>query len=199
MVRFHMRENFGLLHTMQKFLVRGQLDDAKRLAAAMTQAPDEAGLQPWAADATRVRERAAAIAGARNVDDALRAEARLAEACAGCHVEAGVQLAFEQPRAVPPDRPTVEARMARHVWASDRIWEGMLGNVDEPWRTGLDVLAAAPLPTGELGKERAVIAKRFQRLAVDARNQNGAYALSSRAQAYGEILVQCAACHMATP
>lgn len=33
--------------------------------------------------------------------------------------------------------------MARHLWATDRLWEGMVGGDDDAWRDGLDVLAAA--------------------------------------------------------
>lgn len=192
MVRFHMHENFGVLHTLQQFLVRGRFDAAKQLAGAMAQAPDEPGLSTWAAQTARVREKALAIANARNLEEALRAEAHLAQACASCHVDSGAQPEFDHVPTLPPDRATVEARMARHVWASDRLWEGMLGNADDSWRSGLDVLAATPLPNDMLGRARTPIAKTLQRLAKDARKET---TLAGRADSYGEILVQCAACH----
>ena len=53
--------------SIQKLLVRGTLVDSQRLAAAIARAPDEPGMQPWASQAARVRERAAAVAEAPGV------------------------------------------------------------------------------------------------------------------------------------
>jgi hypothetical protein len=121
-VRFHMHENFDLLRTIEKLLVRGRLDEARSLARAIAEAPDEPGLGPWAKQAMVVRDRAAALANAKDSAEACRLEARLAEACASCHAEAGVIPEFRSAKRVPPDQPTIEARMARHLWATDRLW-----------------------------------------------------------------------------
>jgi hypothetical protein len=85
--------------------------------------------------------------------------------------------------------------MARHLWATDRLWEGVVGSSDDAWRAGLDVLAVTPLPAAQLGDERAMIAHRLRRLAEDARKTRGGGQLVERARDYGEILVTCAACH----
>lgn len=191
MVRFHMHENFDLLRAIEKLLIRGKLDEAQRLAAAIARAPDEPGISPWATQMVRVRERASALATAPSVDEALRAEARLAEACAGCHTDAGVAPEFRSQAPAPPDRATVEARMARHLWATDRLWEGVIGGADESWRTGLDVLAATPLPFPRADPKRAALGTQLQKLAQDARTSEP----SDRPRIYGEILVTCAACH----
>ena len=199
MVRFHMHENFDLVRAIQKLLVRGNLDEARRLAASIARAPDEPGMQPWATHATRVRERAAAIANAPSVDEALRAEARLADACAGCHADAGVVPEFRSPPPAPADKPTVEARMARHLWAADRLWEGIIGDADDSWRAGLDVLSATPLPWSKVEGDREPLGKQLQRLADDARKMGRSTDRAERARAYGEILVTCAACHGVKP
>jgi mono/diheme cytochrome c family protein len=194
-VRFHMHENFDLVRAIEKLLVRGKLDEGQRLAASIARAPDEPGMQPWAAQAARVRERASAVATAPGIDEALRAEARLADACASCHADAGVVPEFRSPPPIPADRPTIEARMARHLWASDRLWEGIVGDADDSWRAGLDVLAATPLPAAD----RAQLGKQLQTRANDARQLNRTTDRAARARAYGEILVTCAACHAAKP
>jgi len=198
-VRFHMHENFDLVRAIQKLLVRGKLEEGQRLAASIARAPDEPGMQPWAAQAARVRERANAIATAPSIDEALRAEARLADACASCHADAGVVPEFGSPPQVPADSPTVEARMARHLWASDRLWEGIVGDADDSWRAGLDVLAATPLPWPKVDADRASLGKQLQKLAEDARRIRGTSDRAERTRAYGEILVTCAACHAAKP
>jgi len=198
-VRFHMHENFDLVRAIEKLLVRGNLDEAQRLAASIAKAPDEPGMKPWATQAIRVRERASAIATAPSIDEALRAEARLADACASCHADAGVVAEFRSPPAVPADRPTVEARMARHLWAADRMWEGIIGDADDSWRAGLDVLAATPLPWSTVDADRASLGKQLQKLADDARKTGRTADRTERARAYGEILVTCAACHGVKP
>jgi cytochrome c553 len=193
MVRFHMHENFDLLRAIEKLLVHGKLDEARILARSIAQAPDEPGLAHFAAPATAVRERASALAGASSLDEALRAEAQLAQACADCHAAAGVLPELREPPRVPADQPTIEARMTRHLWATDRLWEGIVAQSDDAWRAGLDVLAATPLPAAGSDVNRAKLAKQLQRLATDARQAQ----VGDRARNYGEILATCAACHTA--
>ncbi len=190
-VRFHMHENFDLVRAVEKLLVRGRLDEAKNLASAIARAPDEPGYAAFAPQAIEVRARASVVASAASVDEALRAEAKLAAACASCHADAGVIAEFRSPTQAPPDKPTVDARMARHLWATDRMWEGLVGDADDSWRAGLDVLAATPLPWKTVDKDRVPLGKQLQRLADDARKVSH----DDRARAYGEILVTCAACH----
>lgn len=187
-----MHESFDLLRAIEKLLVRGKLDDARSLAKSIAQAPDEPGLDTWGARAALVRERAAAVANATTVEEGCRREAKLAEACAGCHLEAGVVPEFK-PSALPPDKPSVGARMARHLWAADRMWEGMVGGSDEAWLAGLDVLAMPPVR--ELPRDRLELARRMQQLADQARQRKSVDDLGERARAYGEILATCAACH----
>jgi hypothetical protein len=200
MVRFHMHQSFDLARAIEKLLVRGKLEDARTFARAISEAPDEPGLAPWAKHAALVRERAAAVASATTLDDACRREARLAEACAGCHVDAGVVPEFRSSRP-PADQPTVDARMARHLWATGRLWEGIVGGAADSWRDGLDVLAATPLPAlqGAGAGARTELARRLQQLAAGARQRWRTDSATDRAGAYGELLVTCAGCHTMRP
>jgi mono/diheme cytochrome c family protein len=193
MVRFHMHENFDLLRAIEKLLVHGKLEEARSLARSIAQAPDEPGLAAFAGPAAAVREQASALAGAGSLDDALRGEARLAQACADCHVAAGVVPELREPPSAPPDQPTVEARMTRHLWATDRLWEGIVAQSDDAWRAGLDVLAATPLPGTSSDAVRAKLARQLQRMATTAKQDQA----GDRARSYGEILATCAACHTA--
>ncbi|MBX3157689.1 MAG: hypothetical protein KF773_17080 [Deltaproteobacteria bacterium] len=189
MLRFHMHQNFDLVRAIERLLVRGKLEEAARFAEAIAQAPVEAPAHgPWATHVVAVRDRALAVARATTVEDALRKETRLAVACAGCHRDSAA-IVFAKPPAAPPDRATIDARMARHRWAADRLWEAIVGDADDAWRAGLDVLAATPL---ELGPERAPLARELQRLATAARR---APPSADRAATYAELLVTCAACH----
>lgn len=189
MVRFHMYRSYDLSRAIERQLVRGDLDGARSLARSIASAPDLPALDAWARQTALVRDRAAALAAAPGVDEACRRAARVSEACATCHAATHATALFEVFPAAPPDQPTVEARMALHRWAIDRVWEGVVGNADKPWRAGLDVLAVTPLPFSTLKDDRAALASGLQRLADRARRD------PNRAQNYGEILVTCAACH----
>jgi cytochrome c553 len=195
MARFHMHENFGLLRAIELELIHGKLEDGKLLARSIAEAPDEPGLQPFAKRIAAVRDAAAALAAAPSIDEGLRREARLGAACADCHVDAGVLPEFANPPRLPADDNSVKARMARHRWASDRLWEGLVGNADESWRAGLDVLAATPLPWTAADADRQALAKRLQQLADEARKTQATDQLRDRSRAYGEILTTCAGCH----
>ncbi len=193
MMRFHMQQNFDLLRAMERLLIRGKLSDARQFATAIATAPDEPAHGPWATYMVVVRDRAAAVARATDVSDAIRKVAAVGAACGKCHSEHVPKLDTGPLPRLPVDRPTLEARMARHRWAADRLWEGVVSNDDGPWRAGLDVLAAAPF---EIPADRAPFARTLQRAADQARRPSPG-PLVDRATTYGEILVTCAKCHTA--
>ena len=198
MVRFHMHENFDLLRAIEKLLLRGKRDEATALARAISEAPNEPGLGELAVHAIRVRDLAAALSRAPSIDEACAREARLAVACAGCHTATGVMPVLSSVPALPPDKSTIEARMARHVWATDRLWEAAVSGGDEPWAKGLEVLSAAPLPFRASMDGRSALATQLQRLASTALKRKTTDSLNERGRAYGEILAVCATCHMAS-
>jgi hypothetical protein len=194
MLRFHMLSSFDAARTIERLLLRGNLDDARYFARALATEPDVPGLGPWAKQVGLVRDRAAAVATAPAIEEACRRTAGLVEACAGCHAEAGAQEDFRPPHETPPDLPTVAARMARHRWATDRIREGMIGDADDAWRAGFEVLAAAPMSWPQPGAEQGELARRLQQLASQALH-SGRGDRAARARLYGETLIVCAACH----
>lgn len=195
MMRLHMHASFDLIRAIERLLIRGKLDDAKRFAATISEPSEAPAHGPWASQVILVRDRAAAVARATTVDDACQLEAKLAAACGGCHVETGVVPRFRAYPPAPPDLPAIGARMARHRWAADRLWEGIVGGADEPWRAGLEVLAAAPLDWGDGNADRAGLARALQRDAAQARERTPSNSLDTRASAYGHLLSTCAACH----
>lgn len=197
MVRFHMHENYALYAAVERLLLRGKLEDARDMARLIGLAPDEEGLSTWADRVTVVRDRVSALAGAPSIEEGCRRAARLAGACARCHVATSAMPEFAHPPVLPQDRPTVESRMARHMWAVERIREGVLGGDDASWRAGLDVLAGASLPAPATEADRVALARRVRELTAPARSGGKASTLDDRARMYGEILVTCAGCHTA--
>jgi cytochrome c553 len=200
MMRLHMHASFDLIRAIERLLISGKLDDAKRFAATISEPADAPAHGRWASQVVLVRDRAAAVARATTVAQACQLEAKLAAACGGCHVETSVVARFRGYPPAPPDLPTIGARMARHRWAVDRLWEGIVGGADEPWRAGLEVLAAAPLEWGDGIAARAQLARQLQRDAAQARAHVPVdESLDARASAYGAMLSTCAACHTSKP
>ncbi|HEY5923300.1 MAG TPA: hypothetical protein VIV11_16585, partial [Kofleriaceae bacterium] len=95
-MRFHMYRSFDLLRAIERLLVRGNLDDARALATSIAESPAPSGLEPWGRQTTEVRVRAGELARAPGIDDACRRVARLAAACASCHIDAGAVPLFSK-------------------------------------------------------------------------------------------------------
>jgi cytochrome c553 len=194
MVRFHMNRHFDDLQAIQRLLVSGKLAEAKSLAFMLTKPATDPGLAPWAAESASVTEAARALVAAPGVDEALRREARVAVACAYCHVHTQQAPVFAAPPTTPTDEANTASAMARHQWAVDRLWEGVVGGSDRPWRAGLEVLGATPLPYSPAAPALATRLQQLARSAMTAHREQ-TETLDERGRLYGEMLVTCAACH----
>lgn len=196
MVRFHMQQHFGDLREVERLLVSGKLDVAKTRAFLLTKPAKDPGLAPWSTELGRVVEAARRLVAAPDLTTACHREAEVALACAECHARTQQRVMFPEPPPVPADEPTERTRMARHQWATDRLWEGLVSGSVGPWRQGLDVLAATPLPytPGTLAPKYA---RQLQAAASKgiAQLEDQRETLASRAQLYGDMLVTCASCH----
>lgn len=190
-VRDHMRASYDLARGVEQLLLRGDLRAARSLAHVLANTPVPAGAA-FAAQEDAVRDRAADVARAPDIDEALRAEARLAAACAGCHRAAGA-FPDRGPRPpAPPDDDSIDAQMARHRWAAAMLWDAAIGGSDQAWQAGLDVLAEAPLDWPGRS-DRARYARWLQESAAAARGRWIDPVM--RAHVHGDLLVACAACH----
>lgn len=195
--RFRMRGHLGDLREVERLLIQGKLDEAKSRAFLLTQAPVGRETSLWQRDVDDMTRAAQRIVQASSVHEALRDDVEVARACASCHQRSQYVPAFPPLEAAPPDRPTVAARMARHQWAVDRLWEGMVGGGDHRWELGLSALSDAPMVFSSRRHGRA-LAARLQQAAMRERLRLGA-TVDDRARAYGEILETCAACHLSQP
>jgi cytochrome c553 len=187
-LRYGMRQRFADLRTIERQLIQGDLEAARPLAFMLTR-PTHG--EPRAPEAAEVTLTAAALADAPTVEDALRAEVRVASACAACH-EAHAASVLRRPTRVPADRPTLAAQMARHQWAADRLWEGIVAPDDDHWTSGLYVLANTNMPV--LDRDGPQLAKKLRDQAAAAYRQRRTDH-ASRAKTYGDLLVTCWGCH----
>lgn len=189
-VRHHMREHGRDLRAIERMLLAGQLENAKVLAHMLTLAGSAFGMP---ADARDVVLAAGSMQRARTLDQAIRTVARIAAACAACHARSQPAPSFPAPSAAPPDRPTLAAQMARHRWAVERAWEGLIGPSHAHWQAGLFALAHTNLPWAR-GVDQPDVALLLRRTAATLYEQN-LTATAARAEAYGDLLATCVHCH----
>ncbi|HSG07779.1 MAG TPA: hypothetical protein VLA36_05465 [Longimicrobiales bacterium] len=143
-----------------------------------------------------MRAEARIILAQDKVTDIAMSVGRMGGACARCHValNGGPRINVEM---APPATSDPDRTMVRHVWAVDRLWEGIIGPSDAAWASGAAVLAAPGLDLGPPGNRPAQaddLAKRIPELGQMAK---AARDPRERAEVYGHLLQTCAQCHEA--
>jgi len=195
--RLRMRDHFDGLREIERSLVRGDLDHARERATRIAFDRADRELPSWAPYIARMQAAASTLSQAMTVGDGCRAAAQLAAECAACHAASG---AMPEPTLapLPRDGATLAERMARHQWAVDRLWEGVIGASDTAWRQGLAVLAASPLPAATISTDperQGAIKKNARSLQRQARYAQTVTAPAARARVYAQLLMTCSGCH----
>ncbi len=179
-------------------VIAGEVDrmrDAARWVATHDEPP---GLsRELSAYGAEVRSLAARLVTADSLEEAARIAARMGASCGRCHVAGGVPPRFAVGLG-PPEGERPSAQMNRHVWASDRMWEGLVGPSQEAWEEGIRALQAGwinpPDVVGDprnLNEVRALV-RRVYALAAEGKD---ARTLEERARIYGRFLATCIECH----
>jgi cytochrome c553 len=187
-----MFDHFGRAGQIQSALMMGDLEGARRPGAWLAEhevASDLGpGAEPWMQE---IRGEARAVSNASSIDEAADAAGRLAAACAGCHTAQQDGPRFRS-AGDPPDPRTRGVHMAGHLWAMDRMWEGLIGASDDTWRAGARAIAGEdPEPGFPGGGTAAVLARAVHDQAAVAERA----APPDRPTAYAEMIKSCAGCH----
>ena len=149
----------------------------------------------WSGFVARMRDAARRITDSTSAAQAAAAAADLGVSCGMCHKQHGGPKVSVEP--APVAEQTVVSRMKRHVWATERLWEGLFVPSDEAWLAGAKALGTDPFPKEALktgGVHARSAASDFVKLAAKA---PGAKSADERANLYAEMLVSCGACHQA--
>jgi cytochrome c553 len=138
---------------------------------------------------------------ARRVSDGTSAPAVAAAAadlgvsCGACHQKHGGPKASTEP--APKAGSTLEERMKHHIWATERLWEGLAIPSNDAWNLGAQALSSDPFPPESLkpgGVDARGAAQDFVKLAKKAGSKKSA---QERAALYAELLLTCGTCHQA--
>jgi hypothetical protein len=145
----------------------------------------------------KLRDESRSITNQREIPELAGSVARLGAACGSCHtaMKAGPHLSVPAAPPTPAAGATPEEHMNRHAWASERLWEGLVGPSEGSWIVGAAVLTGPALdfgPPGSASQRVLDLQAKVARLAASARETRG---LQDRARVYGQLLETCAECH----
>jgi cytochrome c553 len=191
-----MHDHFRAIQYIYQALLVDDLDAAKARARELSQMPGRTGSREWD-DAVRfLRAEADRLADAANADDARSLSTGMATYCADCHMRRVDPAAF-RPAAVPPNDGSLPAAMARHEWAAETMWLGVIAPSTDLWREGLAEMASVPRLVGH-GKDAAEVETLRARLGALATGSSELRGQGDRARRLAEIMDVCAACHAIT-
>ncbi|MDQ3036948.1 MAG: hypothetical protein M3Y87_31435 [Myxococcota bacterium] len=193
--RAHMHARFETVDLARSALMRGDLSAVRSVASTIAfripvDLPRAARLH-----GDRVPRRALALSAAEDLPTAASAFAALVGTCGACHAETGASWSWEQPPL--PEGDDLGARMQRHAWAHERMWEALLVASPERFDRAADILAVDPIsgdapPDEEHPEGIRAIEERLRDAARDARD---ARTMDDRIEIYGRIIATCAGCH----
>ncbi len=199
-VKAHMAEHFHRASDLQRAVVNGDMAaiaaDAEWIAehSKMEGAP-----ATWDSYLEEMNAAADVAKDAPDLYTAAKATARVGAACGECHRAHGAKVKFDIEGALKEGGDAI-SHMQRHVWASGRLWEGLVVPSAEVWQSGAKALDEVPLvpeevtDDEELMTEAQVTANRVHELGASARQ---ALDPDMRAATYGELLATCSRCHVA--
>jgi cytochrome c553 len=200
-VTAHMAEHFSRASDLQRAVVNGDMDAVREAANWLADHSKMSGAPTsWDPYLEEMRTAADVAAGSEDLYTAAKATARVGAACGDCHKAHGAKVRFDIEGALAEGGDAI-AHMKRHVWASARLWEGLVVPSAEVWQTGAQALDEVPLvpeeftDDTELMAEVGVTANKVHELGAAARQ---ALEPSTRAATYGEMLATCSRCHTAT-
>ncbi|MGB5808962.1 MAG: hypothetical protein WBG86_00455 [Polyangiales bacterium] len=213
-----MADHAALAEIARDALIQGDLEVARqamrKLAFFMENVPYPAPGQELASVA---RELATQVRQGRDLEESCMAFARLSYVCGQCHhaLDRGPPMKLD----VAPTGPDVSARMQRHYWAIERMWEALLSDSPRTFQKAARTLAEAPLQGNQVPDDEnppGVTRLAFEvhdlafAAAVEGSNAADDYVPepgerresqpTSRGQAeiFGQLLYTCSQCHQLT-
>lgn len=197
----HMFAHFDRAGEVHDALVRGDLDRAKTAANWIATHEEPSGIPGEHPELlSEMHRQAQALSRSNDLEEASAAAAQMGQACGDCHKANEVSPRFLIGTA-PPGGSGPQAEMARHVWASERMWEGLVGPGDDAWKWGAEALKSGWLDPREIvsdpddGPAIHALVRQVYDLGGQAETATDSEA---RATLYGDFLNTCCGCHRLT-
>lgn len=198
----HMHEHLRQISAIKAFIIAGQLEDLREPAMWLAEHETAPGLPDhWKPYVAEMRRYARQVGSARHLGIAAASVSQMARVCGDCHQASGVSVAFGDDESPPEDVHSIVTQMQRHLWAADRMLEGLIGPSDVAWGRAADALAEVTLRPSDIARTAGqeplvnVLATRARTLGEDC---GQAVSSGLRSALYGELLSVCASCHGVT-
>lgn len=195
----HMHEHLTRISTIKSAIVAGELEEVREPATWLADHETAAGLPTeFESYVIQMRSYARHVIEAQDLASAAESVSHMAKTCGNCHLVNDVSPEFGYDRRPREDLEDVVTHMQRHQWATDRLWEGLIGPSDTAWNRGADMLIDAPLLPSDVTTatdkvaEIGNIARRIHALGGIGTETKTPYA---RSELYAEVLGLCASCH----
>jgi hypothetical protein len=189
-----MQAHFNDALLIQRAVIAGTPERAAAPAAVLTSLEELERLPDgWRPYVERMQQLASRINDGTTAALVAAATADLGVSCGLCHRKHGGPEVSHEP--APTVGSSIEDRMRRHVWATERLWEALYVPSNEAWVVGAAALGNDPFPDDVLragGVHGRSAAGDFASIAARAPAQRST---SERATLYAELLVTCGACH----
>jgi hypothetical protein len=200
-VQAHMYAHFDRAGEVHDALVRGQIDRARAEARWLATHPETrmlpVGSEPYSA---AMAGHATSASEASDLQHAAIAAAQMGRTCGDCHRQYDVKPRFLVGTAAPTGSGPA-AEMALHVWAADRMWQGLIGPDDFAWTSGARGLTLGWLNPGEVVADpgdRERLRNLIRQVYELAARAEMASDPEARAEVYGAFLTTCIDCHQLT-
>ena len=192
-----MRSHFREVALLRTAVIDGKLADAVAPADALSRNEGLGKIEPsWQSSIDVLEYAAKRIQHGSDIPAAAAAVADIGIACGACHKAAGGPKAKIE--AAPAAGPTLENRMRRHVWATERLWEGIYVPSDASWKAGADALTGDPFPKEVVDKGGVHGRSAADKLKSIVATLGSKKTPQDRGQAYASLLETCSACHVVT-
>lgn len=198
----HMHLHLSRIRAIKAFIIAGQLEGVGEPAVWLAEHEVAEGLPgDWSPYVEDIRNYSREVASAGHLLFAAIAVSEMARTCGDCHQANGVSVNLSEDVKPPNNGDSVRAQMQRHLWAADRMWEGLIGPSETAWKQGTESLTEIQLNASDIGAapdqepQVTYLLRRAREL-----GEAGAQATSpkTRSAIYGEFLSLCADCHAMT-
>jgi hypothetical protein len=198
----HMRLHFTAIRAIKSFVISGQLDGVYDPADWLQKHETTSDLpENWSPYVAEMRSYAEELKSARHLVFAAAALGQMARVCGDCHAANDVAVKFPDSDQRLPTGDSVRAQMRRHLWATDRMWEGLIGPSPAAWQAGSEVLAGIQLQASALGgpvDRQPTLDYLLKRLREIGQEGLEANTPGTRSALYGDFLSLCGDCHALT-
>ena len=195
----HMHSHLDQVSAIKSAVIAGNLAGVREPAHWLATHKEPGGLLgSWKTHVDKMQNSAQKAADAKDLATAAVAVSEIGSACGDCHQASGFSVSFGVDSRPPEENQSLMTQMQRHLWAADRMWEGLIGPSDKAWTEGTRILAEVQLQAADIDDTDSQVPELLQR--VQQLGEKGANlpATENRGALYAEFLSQCASCHALT-